>query len=118
MSEQNCRCEGADAIRDIVVFICGFAAGAMVALLYAPKSGEETRRELAEKYDDLRDQARDLGEDLLDKVEEARELLSRQIESGTALVGEKRQAILEGITALQAKINVAKSRWAGTEKEQ
>jgi len=40
---------GSSAGTVIVAFALGALAGAAVALLYAPASGEETRRRLAEK---------------------------------------------------------------------
>lgn len=41
----------------LVAFVLGALAGAAVALLYAPGAGEETRRKLAEKAREGRDQA-------------------------------------------------------------
>ena len=41
----------------LVAFVAGAAVGAAVALLYAPGAGEETRRKLAEKAREGRDQA-------------------------------------------------------------
>jgi gas vesicle protein len=45
----------------LVAFMLGALAGAAVALLYAPTSGEETRRKLAEKAREGRDKAEDLA---------------------------------------------------------
>lgn len=39
----------------IVGFLCGVAAGALAGLLLAPNSGEETRKKIAEKANDLKD---------------------------------------------------------------
>lgn len=39
----------------IVGFLCGIAAGALAGLLLAPNSGEETRKKIAEKANDLKD---------------------------------------------------------------
>ena len=55
----------------LVAFALGAVAGAAVALLYAPASGEETRRKLAEKAREGRDKAEELAR-------EGREFLDRQ----------------------------------------
>lgn len=62
-----------------MAFLLGAAAGAAVALLYAPASGEETRRKLAEKAREGRDRADELAR-------EGREFLNRQRETVTTAV--------------------------------
>jgi gas vesicle protein len=39
----------------IVGFLCGVAAGALAGILLAPNSGEETRKKIADKATDLKD---------------------------------------------------------------
>lgn len=39
----------------IVGFLCGAAAGALAGILLAPTSGEETRKKIADKATDLKD---------------------------------------------------------------
>lgn len=39
----------------IVGFLCGVAAGALAGILLAPTSGEETRKKIADKASDLKD---------------------------------------------------------------
>ena len=43
----------------LVAFVAGAVAGAALALLCAPASGEETRRNLGERARELRDKARE-----------------------------------------------------------
>lgn len=50
--------------------LAGAALGATVALLYAPQSGDRTRRLIARKARDGRDVLADRGSDLLDKGRE------------------------------------------------
>lgn len=48
------------------IFAVGVAAGAVVALIYAPQSGEETRRQLKDKYDETADEIRNRAGDWAD----------------------------------------------------
>ena len=50
-----------------VWFMAGIAIGATVALLYAPATGEDTRRQLSRKAQRSRDAIADAGSDLLDR---------------------------------------------------
>lgn len=72
----------------VLWFVAGAAVGAAVALLYAPQSGEETRKYLRKKAEQAKDKVAEAGEDLAEKgralyekgakvVEEAGELLER-----------------------------------------
>ncbi len=51
----------------LVWFLTGAAIGAAVALLYAPASGEETRKYLGKKAEKGRDALADAGKDLIDR---------------------------------------------------
>ena len=57
-----------------VWFMAGIAIGATVAFLYAPATGEDTRRQLSRKAQKSRDALADSGGDLLDR---GRELYDR-----------------------------------------
>jgi gas vesicle protein len=72
----------------LVAFIIGAVAGAAVALLYAPASGEETRRKLAERAREGREKAEGLAR-------EGREFISRQRETLSTAVERGRQAFEE-----------------------
>lgn len=43
----------------VAAFLIGAAAGSVIALLYAPQSGDKTRRQIRHFVDDEVDQARD-----------------------------------------------------------
>lgn len=53
-----------------VWFLAGATIGAAVALLYAPQSGDRTRRLIGQKLADGRDTLADSGADLIDKGRE------------------------------------------------
>ena len=57
-----------------IAFIAGTTAGAIVALLYAPQTGEETRKRIGKAYDE----AGDTFEDASDYVKVQAERLSKE----------------------------------------
>ncbi|HWF38364.1 MAG TPA: YtxH domain-containing protein [Candidatus Acidoferrales bacterium] len=63
-------------------FLIGLGIGALVGVLFAPKSGEETRDYLSSKADEGRDyaqkKARELRERAEDLLERSREIMDRQ----------------------------------------
>jgi gas vesicle protein len=59
----------------LMAFVVGALAGAAVALLYAPATGEETRRKLATK-------AREGRDTLAGVVERGRETIAEAVERG------------------------------------
>jgi gas vesicle protein len=66
-------------------FLAGLGLGAVVAILYAPKSGRDTREAIATGVDDGREYLASLGRD-------ARQELSEWVDSGKKIVaGTKRQ---------------------------
>lgn len=59
----------------IAWLLIGAAFGAGIALLYAPKSGKDTRRLLRRKAEDAREAIIETGEQLRDKVVDTGETL-------------------------------------------
>src|ERR1700758_922569 len=72
----------------VTYFLVGMGIGALVGVLFAPKSGEETRKFLSDKAEEGRDyaqkKARELRERADDLVERGKETASRHKESITA----------------------------------
>ena len=64
----------------ILGLVIGGAVGAAVALLYAPRSGAETRDQLKQRGEELKDGAQDLVERAVHKAEE----LGTHVKDGTA----------------------------------
>jgi gas vesicle protein len=57
-----------NAVKYWAVFAVGVAAGAAVALIYAPQSGAKTRKQLLRKLDDATDYVKDVSGDLGDRA--------------------------------------------------
>jgi len=53
------------------VFTIGVAAGATVALLYAPQTGEKTRRQVRRRFEDASDYVRDTADTISDRASKA-----------------------------------------------
>lgn len=62
----------------MVAFVMGALAGAAVALLFAPASGEETREFLGEKAREGKAKVREGREHLIAAVERGREAFERE----------------------------------------
>src|ERR1700729_506191 len=71
-------------------FLVGLGIGALVGILFAPKSGEETREYLTSKAEEGRDyaqkKARELRERAEDLIERSKEIMDRQKEGVAAAV--------------------------------
>jgi gas vesicle protein len=77
-------------------FMVGLGIGALIGILFAPKSGEETREFLSKKADEGKDfaqrKARELRERADDLIERGKDVASRQRESISAAVDAGREA--------------------------
>lgn len=71
-------------------FLIGLGIGAVIGVLFAPHSGEETRDYLAAKADEGRDyaqkKARELRERAEDLLERSKEIMGRQKEAISSAV--------------------------------
>jgi gas vesicle protein len=71
-------------------FLVGLGIGALVGILFAPKSGEETREYLTSKAEEGRDyaqkKARELRERAEDLIERSKEIMARQKDAITTAV--------------------------------
>jgi len=89
MDHSQARCSGQTVL---FAFLGGAIAGAIAGILFAPKSGEQTRRELA-------DYARKTEEELIEKAKEARAALDDAIERGKHFAAEKRADVEAAVKA-------------------
>jgi gas vesicle protein len=85
---------GSHAGTVLVSFVLGAIAGAAVALLYAPGSGEETRRKLAEKAREGRDRAEQLARDGREFFNRHRDDLASAIDRGREVFEQTRKESL------------------------
>ena len=79
-------------------FLVGLGIGALLGVLYAPKSGEETRDYLAQRADEGRDyaqkKARELRERADELIERGKDVAARKRDSLSAAVEAGREAFL------------------------
>ena len=73
-------------------FLAGMGIGAVIALLFAPRSGEETREYIKEKYEGTRDEARR-------RVRELRDRAEGYAEKGKEFVGRQRESLEAALDA-------------------
>jgi gas vesicle protein len=100
MANQDVRCSPETVL---LAFLGGAIGGMIAGILLAPKSGEDTRRELKE-------QARKTEEEIIEKAQEARAALDEVIERGKHFMDERRadveatvKAGLEGVKERKEK---------------
>ncbi|HTV58224.1 MAG TPA: YtxH domain-containing protein [Verrucomicrobiae bacterium] len=80
-------------------FLVGLGIGALVGILFAPKSGEETREYLTNRAEEGRDyaqkKARELRERAEDLIERSKEIMARQKDSLSAAVDAGKDAYVK-----------------------
>lgn len=130
MSRDDC-CNSGVAV---LSFLAGTVVGAAIALLTAPKTGQETREMLVEYGSDLREKAghwpeevKSRGEDMLERskemIERGKELISRGSElaaQGKDFLDDKKKALSEAIEAGKEAMEQereALARKLGTEED-
>lgn len=96
-------------------FLLGALLGAGVALLFAPRSGEETQRELKERAGKLRDAAEDRVREaqlqIEERLDQARAELMERVDSVREAVDSGRDAAREARGDLEEKLERSKSAY-------
>ena len=82
----------------VVWFVAGIAIGSTIALLYAPASGEETRRRITKKTQQGREALADSGRDMLERGREMYER-GRKLADEAAEMFERGRKIVENTAA-------------------
>jgi gas vesicle protein len=82
--------ENNNAGSKVSFFLVGLGIGALVGILFAPKSGDETREYLTGKADEGREyaqkKARELRERAEDLIERSKEIMAKQKDAITSAV--------------------------------
>jgi len=93
-------------------FLIGLALGAGAALLFAPQTGEETRRGIARRARRAQEAAQDLVEDVsgtvADKFNEVRETVGERIDATLEAVDDKTRRVSKAFHAGRAAAREAR----------
>ncbi|MFS8636754.1 MAG: YtxH domain-containing protein [Gemmatimonadota bacterium] len=96
-------------------FLWGALIGAGVALLLAPKSGKEMRRDLRENAERLRRSAesalREVQESVATTVEDLRDQVSDRVASARQAVEAGREAARRARAELERRVESAREQW-------
>ena len=93
------------AARYWTIFSLGVIAGAAVALIYAPQTGEKTRKQLKRNFNDASDYLKDASEYLKDASDDLSKQAKRAIKKSKDLVDKSKDLVDE----VSAKIGSAAS---------
>ena len=81
-----------DNSNSLVWFLAGLGAGALLGVLYAPRSGQETRQALREKAEEGRDYA-------ITRGRQAKEQAQQWTEKGREVLGKHKESLSTAIDA-------------------
>lgn len=85
----------------IAYFLCGLGVGVAVGVLFAPKSGEDTRRYLRDKSEEGREYVKQRSENLREQatglVDRGKDVVSRQKEQLDAAIKSGKQAYRDAV---------------------
>jgi gas vesicle protein len=83
----------------VLSFLLGALSGAALAILFAPRSGRETREILGDKLRETTDRSRRLGEQALEKGREAAEEASSYLERQRDALEKRRDRLAAAVEA-------------------
>jgi gas vesicle protein len=93
-------------------FLLGLAVGGGLALLFAPRTGEETRRDLQRRAREVGDQAQDLVSEITESVgntlQQAKDKVENRIDSARDAVELKRRQVTNAVDAGRAAAQQAR----------
>jgi gas vesicle protein len=98
-----------DEDKKLSYFFLGLGVGVAVGILFAPKTGEETRQLIRSKADESKDYLRRRSEELRgsanDMVDRGKSTVARQREHLAAAVEAGRQAYREAVTTNRSELD-------------
>ena len=83
----------------VLSFLLGALSGAALAILFAPRSGRETREILGDKLRETADRSRHLGEQAIEKGREAAEGASGYVERQRDALEKRRDRLAAAVEA-------------------
>ena len=91
--------DGSDRLSKLSFFLVGGGIGAIIALLFAPRSGRETREIISQRASESRERvlstSRNVGEKVSTYIEKGKEVVSTQREQMAAAIEAGKQAYRE-----------------------
>ena len=93
--------EGNNVGTAVTFLLIGMGAGALAALLLAPKTGKQMRRDLKRGYEDARETLEEWTDEARDRVRDAKERVRDVAERGADLA----EGIREKVEPLRRAIN-------------
>lgn len=93
-----------------IALVTGLTAGSIVALLYAPQSGEEMRKKIGKAYDEAGDYVDDAGDYLKDQAERLSKEAQATYKQSVSQLDEAYSKASESLTAAYSD---AKEKLAG-----
>ena len=103
-----------DVVKVGAVFLIGGAIGAAIALLYAPQTGRETRKDIKRTAKRVRNEAVDLVEDTIDSVDdfvdETKDRITKLIDRSVELSDAAKKEIIKTLEHGQKAIEKQKNR--------
>jgi gas vesicle protein len=102
--------EGAGSGLVMLAFLVGAAAGAALALLYAPATGRETRELIGEKSREGREKAMALAEKGKQVINEGREKAAALAEKGKQVINDGRETLTTAIERGREAYEQARAR--------
>ena len=89
----------------VTFFLIGIGAGALAALVLAPKTGKQFRRDLKRGYEDAKEAVQDWTEEAKDRARDAKERVRDVAERGADLAGDLRDAARDKVVPLRRVVN-------------
>ena len=83
----------------VLSFLLGALSGAALAILFAPRSGRETREILGEKLRESAERSRQLGPRAVEKGKEVAEEASSYVERGREALDKRRDRLAAAVEA-------------------
>jgi gas vesicle protein len=103
-----------DVVKVGTAFLIGGAIGAAIALLYAPQSGHETRKDIKRTARRVKNEAVDLVEDTIDRVDdfvdETKDRVTEIIDRGVELSSAAKKEIIKTLDQGQKALEKQKGR--------